>query len=667
MSPTVTASVIIKRERPHEMDEGEEQRSEDGKRSRRGSSSQSPRITFGARRLLDEAGLMVNRRRPSSSRPLAMAVVAEERIELEKYREAFVRNYARCFAHLPDEVQRVEAINGIFDGIKTPSELASVALNLKALLPGHSPTATAITTIAEPKGEEIPEESAEAARNLSASPDSFDKSRERPAQNKLAREIEVINKRIFELFEQRKQRELSVLEQVEMRNALALREDLRKRLKKTQDAASNVLLSTESDGADTPALKFSRSLSSNVLMSSDEELERRLPAAHLTILTRPGLSFDDSFAQPALPLGVTPTAELDCAPGSVSEKDRQSGSAEDAAVLAIANSDADLCDRVFSSAQERLAHLSEHFTSTSATYKCSHCETTFPTASAFRQHFASTHTELLFRCNVCYRVFTENGVYQEHMNTHYVEEVVVECAVCALPFDSQENFLAHIQLVHDREPAPESALDTHRLLRHCKVPRSNRCGVCRQDLADLSDFFLHTKEHSSDQADVSCIVCRQTIRNEFLLKMHGDYHLGEDGQNANAEAIAAHLLQHTIDSTGRGRSGQVGSFHQSSMIFLCSSRGTFVCEKCPKTFTSLSALQGHSHIHVSRKFSCSKCRQVFTTLSRLQLHSKRHAGGKEAKCQICDGKFRDAEQLVEHMRSHAESLTAAPAAADMNA
>lgn len=98
-----------------------------------------------------------------------------------------------------------------------------------------------------------------------------------------------------------------------------------------------------------------------------------------------------------------------------------------------------------------------------------------------------------------------------------------EC-VCGIGFDSQEKFATHVQLAHDRpdndptmvqstikllnnsssieEPTKsknlnlkcgvcderhsnELSLDTHRLLNHCKVPKSNKCGVCRQTLSNL--------------------------------------------------------------------------------------------------------------------------------------------------------------------------------------
>ncbi|KAI6203594.1 hypothetical protein M3Y94_00575500 [Aphelenchoides besseyi] len=728
---------------------------------------------------------------------------------LEKYREAFIRNYQLCFRDLPDESQRIEAVNRIFNNIKTPSELANIALNLRALL--LSTPQPLIETVGESKVDGTTEEDAiDLTRNGSTSPDptdpNGDKAREKPAQNKLAREIELINKRIYGLFEQRKLRELSADEQNEMRNALSIREDLRKRLKKTQDAAVRAkryrirkahLMSTDSDfGLESPAIKFSRSLSSNVLMSSDEELqlEGRIPREQLTILTRPLFkSFDDSHSIAVNAIGLTPTPELsnlkissafsassikienisptvepevislDCVPGLVAEKNRDSSSTTESETTAVANVSPQcqncnatfsnlnefidhmrtthlnstenelrcrLCDRQFPTSQERLMHLTEHYTSTSATYKCQKCEKTFPTASNFRQHFATAHTELLFRCNVCFRVFTDNNLYQEHMNSHFVEETIIECAMCSVQFDTDERFLAHIQLVHDRDTEPlisiiancegthspsldrmsaetsktvkslkcfvcdrryndETLLDIHRLHSHCKVLRSDRCAVCRQPMSNLEDFFAHTKEHCADQAEVSCVICRQTVRNEILLKMHGEYHLSFD-ENAQ-QIMTNHILQHSMETNNLTNdliSSSIGSFvcscgqkfddsnelqihsleHLKEVTTIVPETDNFACPKCSKVFASLSALQGHSHVHIPRKFSCSKCRQVFSTQARLQAHWKRHISGKTKgmKCEICDKKFEHADALVDHMRNHTESLTTPSNTTDSN-
>ncbi|KAI6182170.1 hypothetical protein M3Y97_00351500 [Aphelenchoides bicaudatus] len=710
---------------------------------------------------------------------------------LDKYRDAFVRNYKQFFTQFSTEEQRIEAANQLFNTVKTPSELAKIALTLKLI------------TVQQPPLQQTVSKSEEPTLQRSESADI----REKPAQNKLAREIESINNRIQELFELRKLRELNDIEQDEMRNVLIEREELRKKLKKTQDAAIRAkryrvrkatLLSTDSDfgSLDTaePAFKFSRSQSTNVLMTSDAD-PQILPKNQLTVRIT-GSGFSTISRENSICLTATPTTELsklnispalstssikleNISPGaeteqeiialarpssvSLTDKNRISTTEEENASPPIHNSSPEcqqcgasfntlnefiehmrlmhinnstefqcrVCDRSFTSQQDRLVHMLEHFCSTKATYLCQKCDKSFATANTFRQHFAASHTDLVFRCNVCFQVFTDNGIYQEHILTHAFEETNIECAMCCVGFESHEKFIIHIQQVHERPDASDLSttaiarklptngctkevkeivanqtprnlkcfvcderfgnefdLDRHRLINHCKVPKSDRCAVCRSTLLSLEDFFAHTKEHCTDLNEVSCVICRQTVRNESLLKLHGEYHLSDDAIQQTTcqictkpvllENLAAHILQHTfeastVDSDTNGafvcqcgeKFEDAAELQIHSLVHLKevtsleeSKQDSFICSKCSKTFSTLSALQGHSHIHINRKFQCKQCRQCFSSHNRLQSHLKRHSTEKQVKCQICDKLFQKQELLSEHMKIHESKLQA---------
>lgn len=57
-------------------------------------------------------------------------------------------------------------------------------------------------------------------------------------------------------------------------------------------------------------------------------------------------------------------------------------------------------------------HLIEHYINTKASYSCPKCDKIFNNTGSFRQHFVSAHTEILFRCNFCLQIFTDNAIYQ---------------------------------------------------------------------------------------------------------------------------------------------------------------------------------------------------------------------------------------------------------------
>jgi hypothetical protein len=64
----------------------------------------------------------------------------------------------------------------------------------------------------------------------------------------------------------------------------------------------------------------------------------------------------------------------------------------------------------------------------------------------------------------------------------------------------------------------------HRLFEHCKVQKMNHCAICRGVLINLDEFLEHNRNHNPI-GDIHCIICRQSIRGDIQLRMHGEYHL----------------------------------------------------------------------------------------------------------------------------------------------
>ncbi|KAH7708073.1 zinc finger protein [Aphelenchoides avenae] len=361
--------------------------------------------------------------------------------------------------------------------------------------------------------------------------------------------------------------------------------------------------------------------------------------------------------------------------------------------------------------------------------------------------------------------------------SHASDRLTFECVVCSIPFDTIELLSTHVQLVHDADdvgsapsgssestasphrnghargtPKPELlaskmslipgfqkslkcfvcdeqfpdeiALDQHRLLNHCMVPKSDRCGVCYKTLAGFEDFLRHSEMHADGVGEMSCVICRQTVRGDAQLRMHGEYHLSVDSaisskcticekmvpldeyaqhllhhsfnfdsptekhspsptesasegngaqlvchcgqQFDDAQELSVHTLEHLKDAAEGGSGTSVGMPSFGSPGGASGSRhrpvqygGSFKCPKCPKSFPSLSALQGHSHVHMgTRSYRCDKCTQCFSSAGRLVAHQKRHAVEKDVRCQICDERFPRQEQLNFHMKSvHELNLT----------
>ncbi|CAD5209197.1 unnamed protein product [Bursaphelenchus xylophilus] len=359
------------------------------------------------------------------------------------------------------------------------------------------------------------------------------------------------------------------------------------------------------------------------------------------------------------------------------------------------------CDQIFSDNQERLIHLSEHLINTKAEFTCHKCDKKFFNSVSFKQHFAVTHTDVIFRCQLCLMTFTDQNIYQDHLVVHMNTIMIFNCNLCGVNVQSQEMFLTHVQMFHEKDVpsqlnqggsgektivrnlkcfvcdlrfVDDVELDHHRLFDHCKVPKSDRCAVCRVQLEDINDFLTHSKNHSKDPTEVSCAICKQMVRSSETLKRHGEYHLEKDPgpspeiekveetREGVTEEVICHCGQkfedpQDLQTHSLEHLQQVTSEH---LFNLRKELGPFVCPKCPKIFPSMSALQGHSHIHVKRRHPCDKCKQCFSTTARLIAHRKRHLGERDVKCQICDQCFERNELLTNHMKIHEMNIQLNP-------
>uniref|UniRef100_A0A915PJD2 C2H2-type domain-containing protein n=1 Tax=Setaria digitata TaxID=48799 RepID=A0A915PJD2_9BILA len=330
---------------------------------------------------------------------------------------------------------------------------------------------------------------------------------------------------------------------------------------------------------------------------------------------------------------------------------------------------------------------------------------------------------------------------KEHSVTHIEEVLRYYCAACSIPFETRDLLAVHVQLIHDRPTAAltvnhfqksssednfckqqaafqtesrlvkclvcdikfesDDELDFHRLVVHCKVPRSNRCADCQAQIQTVTHFKDHIREHMQGERNVTCIICRQALRNDAQIDTHAKYHLqfsddicGPDQQCGICqqliprETLELHVVEHSsngdcpycgkhfsstesllahIDSTHLDVKAAYQchkcrqTFHFKSQLQhhhclavahetlhnsirerippVLDQQQTYQCPYCSKIFGSESALQGHSHVHSTRAFRCDLCVLSFSSSQRLETHRKKHFAEKDFTCQICDLKF----------------------------
>lgn len=84
----------------------------------------------------------------------------------------------------------------------------------------------------------------------------------------------------------------------------------------------------------------------------------------------------------------------------------------------------------------------------------------------------------------------------------------------------------------------------------------------------------------------------------------------------------------------------------------------FICDQCPKRFTTQSSLMNHKNIHLGiRNHVCPVCDKCFVRKRELDRHSVIHTGFKPFSCMYCNKKFGRKDKLVRHERIHLEERT----------
>ncbi|CAG9540339.1 unnamed protein product [Cercopithifilaria johnstoni] len=405
------------------------------------------------------------------------------------------------------------------------------------------------------------------------------------------------------------------------------------------------------------------------------------------------------------------------------------------------------CSATFIDSIARISHIVEHFMENSVRIQCKKCPAIpFYNFQQIRQHHSDAHLEILYRCAICHQIFSNQNRFQEHSVMHIEEVFRYHCAACSIPFETRDLLAIHVQLIHDppavtltvnslqRDSSDDSfckqqsenrlvkclicdikfkgedELDFHRLIAHCKVPRSNRCADCQTQIHTVTHFKDHIREHMQDESTVACIICRQTLRNDTQIDTHAKYHLqfGDDisgsdqqcnicQQHFSGESLELHVIEHSSNGNCpycdkhfpnvASLLAHIDSIHSSV-------EAIYQCHKCQQAFHFKSQLQhhncpivahetllnsfrerispilnqqqtyqcsycpqGHSHVHSIKAFRCDLCVLSFSSSERLETHRRKHFTKRNFTCQICDLQFLNLGDLSLHVKVHSGTFT----------
>lgn len=301
-----------------------------------------------------------------------------------------------------------------------------------------------------------------------------------------------------------------------------------------------------------------------------------------------------------------------------------------------------ICGRTFDQAGMLQRHMKtqheERFK-----YTCPQCFRSFRYPSDLDIHRSCHDPNRPFVCNTCeLRFWTSKSLTTHQRLSHSASEPiktiepglktdgvppkVFTCHPCNKMYTIRRSYMKHCRVKHKGSPNLDDLN---------KATTEHQMSNNESDGSDADD-----KDVSDDDSDSApyfpCHVCGKTFLTSESLEDHQRCHLGE--KPYECEECGKCFVQ-LVNLQQHQRS------HKSE----------FQCQMCGKGFVSLFALRKHKHTHVrKRPHRCTKCHLSFTRSSQLTEHMITHRD-ENFPCDLCHESFSCKSSRAEHRKIHTEA------------
>ncbi|XP_041829473.1 zinc finger protein 646 isoform X1 [Melanotaenia boesemani] len=294
-------------------------------------------------------------------------------------------------------------------------------------------------------------------------------------------------------------------------------------------------------------------------------------------------------------------------------------------------------------------------TSDQRPFACDQCGRTYRHAGSLVNH-RNSHKTGEYYCSICNNTYSNQLAMKNHLRTHFAYKKH-SCQNCGKGFRGKKQLLAHVCADLRKNGAG---------VKRGLKSRAFKCKECKQAFVSVDQLAEHTCEGPSDRDSQSntspnkeerpfrCNICNRSYRHAGSLLNHKNTH--KTGHFSctfcskpftNPMALRNHTRIHT-------------------------QKKKYVCFTCGKAFRLASILHNHQRVHnrVMSHFSCPSCGKSFQGRSGLKRHRCRRGqenstqsgvqrserGDKCFKCDLCGRSYRHAGSLLNHKKSHSESL-----------
>ncbi|XP_052746277.1 zinc finger protein ZFP2 isoform X2 [Bicyclus anynana] len=302
-----------------------------------------------------------------------------------------------------------------------------------------------------------------------------------------------------------------------------------------------------------------------------------------------------------------------------------------------------------------------------------------------RRKEADNFKSSVYKCMMCYKVFTCVSSYDRHMEKHTDKYGPIACEVCGIHCNTKTQMRQHKSKVHDMRfncrdcDFVTTAVQTARTHARWHDGVTYKCKHCEQTYSKRTSYLTHLRTaHVSDSV---CTLCGFTFINEYGLRMHLlRKHRSEDVQNdsgpqckfcklrfASHAAYQQHLeVSHNIHGPALTRNSRQTMYNTNRQDVQ-----TVECELCGTKLKGFKLYACHfTRLHPDKQpsqqptktqpstpklFLCHQCGKSFQNTTQLRDHIRSHNGERRYQCDTCDKRFVGKINLVKHMQLHSNT------------